>query len=81
MLIGLDRGHLVLIFLHWRAKLLDLDWPNAKLSPSRLVESAVSAFSWLFEKFCSEFSNARSLQILIFKPTYSVEKLANQAIG
>ena len=26
MLIGLDRGHFFLIFLQWRAKLLDPDW-------------------------------------------------------
>ena len=26
MLIGLDRGHFFLIFLQWRAKLLDSDW-------------------------------------------------------
>ena len=69
MLIGLDRGHFFLIFLQWRAKLLDPDWPSgktyslligraAKLTRSGLVERAVSAFSRLFEKFCSEFSNA-----------------------
>ena len=42
----------------------------------RAAERAVSAFSWLFEKFCSKFSNTRSLQILTFKPTYSVEEQA-----
>ena len=53
----------------------------AKLTRSCLGERAVSVFSWLFEKFCSEFFNARSLQILTFKPTYSVEKYGNQAIA
>ena len=28
MLIGLDGGHFFLIFLQWRAKLLDPDWPS-----------------------------------------------------
>ena len=52
----------------------------AKRTRSWLVEHAFSAFSWLFEKFCSEFSNVRLLQILTFKPT-SVEKRGNQAIA
>ena len=29
MLIGLDGGHFFLIFLQWRAKLLDPDWMSA----------------------------------------------------
>ena len=53
----------------------------AKLTRFWLVERAVSAFSWLFEKFCSELFNARWLQILTFKPTNSVQKHGNQAIA
>ena len=30
MLIALNRGHLSLIYLQWRAKLLDSDWPSGK---------------------------------------------------
>ena len=81
MLIGLDRGHFFLIFLQWRAKLLDPDWPSGKTYSLLIGWRAVSAFSWLFEKFCSKFSNARPLQILTLKLTFFVEKHGNQGIA
>ena len=81
MLIGLDGGHFFLIFLQWRAKLLDPDWTSGKTYSLLSGWARRYAFSWLFETFCLEFSNARSPQILTFKPNYSVEKHRNQAIG
>ena len=69
---------MIIQFITYRAKLLNAYWfrqrafflnfpsMEGKITRSRLVEHAVSAFSWLYEKFCSEFSTARSLQFLIF---------------
>ena len=71
MLIGLDRGHFFLIFLQWRAKLLDPDWLSVPfLHLVRFLKS-----------FVQNFLTQRSLQILTFKPTYSVEMHGNQAIA
>ena len=71
MLIGLDGGHFFLIFLQWRAKLLDLDWLSAPFL--HLVG--------FLKSFVQKFLTQRSLQILTFKPTYSVEIRENQAIA
>ena len=73
MLIGLDRGHFFLIFLQWRAKLLDPDWPSGKTPFLHLVG--------FLKSFVQNFLTQRSLQILTFKPTYSVEMRGNQAIA
>ena len=71
MLIDLDRGHFFLIFLHWRAKLLAPDWLSAPFL--HLVG--------FLKSFVQNFLTQRSLQILTFKPTYSVEMHGNQAIA
>ena len=65
------EGKITGSWLAERQNLLAPDWLSAPLL--HLVG--------FFEKFCLEFSNARSLQILPFMPTYSVEKHGNQAIA
>ena len=82
MLIGLGRGHFFLIFLQWRAKLLDPDWPSGKnlLAPDWLSAPFLHLVGFL-KSFVQNFLTQRSLQILTFKPTYSVEMHGNQAIA
>ena len=77
MLIGLDRGHFFLIFLQWRAKLAER---QNLLAPDWMSAPFLHLVGFL-KSFVQNFLMHRSLQILTFKPTYSVEMRGNQAIA
>ena len=82
MLIGLDRGHFFLIFLQWRAKLLDPDWPSRQNVHALDWSSAPFLYLVGFLKsFVQNFVTRDRFKFLTFKPTYSVEKHGNQAIA